>query len=73
MSNPTQTPKSKKRSKNEARIEENIENKSVSTTYVDPKTVFEPHPDPEISPLGPQQVKITPKLDQNQNSELKET
>ena len=62
--------------KNDPKIKPELkktENKNVSTTWVDPKTVFEPHPDPEISPLGPQQVKITSKLDQNQNSELKET
>ena len=35
----------------------------------DPKTVFEPYPDPKNSPLGPQ----NPKLSQNQMSELKVT
>ena len=37
-----------------------------------PQTVFEPYPDPENSPLGPQKVKKEPKLSQNKNSELKE-
>ena len=38
-------------------MEENIDNKSCSTTLVDPKTFFEPYPDPKNSPLGPQKVK----------------
>ena len=54
-------------------IEQNVENRSFSTTWVDPKTVFEPYPDPKNSPLGPPKVKMTPKLSQNQVTELKET
>ena len=38
-----------------------------------PKTVFEPHIEPQNSPLGPPKVKTTPKLIKNQMSELKET
>ena len=49
------------------------ENENWSTTWVDPKTVVEPYPNPKNSPLGPQKVKNTPKLSQNQMSELKET
>ena len=33
-------------------IEENIENRSCSTTWRDPKTIFEPYPEPKNSPLG---------------------
>ena len=39
-----------------------IENKSCSTTVVDPKIVAKPYPDPENSPLGPQKVKNDPKI-----------
>ena len=49
------------------KIDENIENESCSTT------VFEPHIEPKNSPIGPPKVKTTPKLSQNQISELKET
>ena len=45
-------PKSKSKSK--VRIKENIENKSCSTTLVDPKTVVESYPNPKNSLLGPQ-------------------
>ena len=40
---------------------------------MDPKTVFEPHIEPNNSPLGPKKSKTTPKLSQNQMPELKET
>ena len=46
---------------------------------MDPKTIFEaensfePYPDPKNSPLGPQKVKMTPKLSKFQISELTET
>ena len=43
----------KNKSKSKTRIEENIENKMFSTTWVDPKTVFERYPDPEIAHLVP--------------------
>ena len=39
---------------------------------MNPKTVFEPHIEPENSRIGPKKVKTTPKLSQNQMSELKE-
>ena len=38
-----------------------------------PKTDFKPHIEPKNSPLGPQKVKNTQRLSQNQMSELKET
>ena len=38
-----------------------------------PKQFFEPHIDHKNSPIGPQKVKTTPKLSQNQKSELNET
>ena len=41
------------KSKSKVRIEENLENKSCSTTWVDPKIVFDPYPDPKNNPLGP--------------------
>ena len=40
---------------------------------MDPKTVFKPHIEHKNSPIGPKKVKTTPKLSQNQMSELKET
>ena len=42
-------------------------------TWQDPKTVFVPPIEHKNSPIGPQKVKTTPKLSQNQVSELKET
>ena len=56
-----------------AEIEQNSENKSYQSILGNPKTVFEPHPNPKNSPLGPQNVKNDPKLSQNKMSELKET
>ena len=50
----------------------NIEYKSCSTTWVDPKTVLNPTPTPKIAHLGLQKVKKTPKLSQNQKANLKE-
>ena len=38
-----------------------------------PKIVFENYSCPQNSSLGPQKAKTTPKLSQNQISELKET
>ena len=49
-------------SKSNKRIYGNIENESCSTTWVDPNIVFDP-----------KKSKMTPKLSQNQMSELKET
>ena len=37
-------------------------NESCSTTWVDPKTVFEPFHSPKNSPLGPQKVKNDTKI-----------
>ena len=53
-------------------MEENIENQSCLTTWVDPKIVFStlPRPPPK-SPLRPQKVKKTWQLSENQKSELK--
>ena len=52
-------------------IEGIIENESYSTTWVDPKTVFEPYPDTVNSQIEPQ--KLTPKFSQIQKLELKES
>ena len=41
-------------------FEENIENKSCSTTWLDSKTVFKPYPNPKLAHLGPQKVKNDP-------------
>ena len=55
-------------------IDENIENESCSTTWVDPNTVFEPFPDPPKTACdGPKKYKMTLKLSQIKMSELKET
>ena len=43
-----------------------IGNESCSTTWVDPKAIFEPYPDPT-------KYEITPKVSQNQKLELKKT
>ena len=53
-----------------SKLAKNIENESCSTTWVDPKTVVEPYPNPKNSPLGPQKVKLIQKLSQNQMSEF---
>ena len=45
------------KSKLKVRIEGTIENKSCSTTRVDPKTVFNHYPGPKNRPLGPQKAK----------------
>ena len=36
--------------KSNPKIEENIENKNCSITWVDPKTVVQPYPNPKKSP-----------------------
>ena len=64
-------PKIKSHSK--VRSEGIIEDKSYSTTWVDPKTAFEPYPNPKNSPLGPQKVKNDAKFIQNKKLELKKT
>jgi len=48
-------------------------NKSFSASCVDSKTVLEPYPDPENSPLGPKKARNDQKLSQNQKLELKKT
>ena len=35
--------------------------------WVDPKSFFEPYPDPKNSPLGPQKVKNDPKIKSKSN------
>ena len=54
-----------------AEIEQYFENKSYRSILGDSKTVFEPYPDPKNSPFGPKKARTTPKLCQNQTSELK--
>ena len=60
-------------SKSNVRIEGNIENESCSTTQVDLTTVFKPYANPKIAHEGSKKSKLTPKLGQNQMSELVET
>ena len=55
------------KSKSNVRIEGNIENESCSTTWIDPKTVFEPFYSPKNSPLGPQKVENDQKIKQKSN------
>ena len=38
-----------------------------------PQNSFEPYPDPKIAHYGPKKSKMTPKLSQNQELELKKT
>ena len=64
---PIRAPKSEKKvpkikSKSNVRIEETIENKSWLATWVDPKTIFEPNPEPKKSPLGPKNIKYDPNI-----------
>ena len=54
-------------SKSNVRIERDKENESCSTTWVDPKLVVEPYPNPKNSPLGPQKVKNDPKTKSKSN------
>ena len=44
-----------------------MQNESWTTTWIDPKTVFEPYPKPKNSPLGPQKVKNNPKIKYKSN------
>ena len=60
------------KSKSNVRIEGNIENESVSTTWVDPKTVGEPYCDPQTSPLGSQKDKNNPKIKSNSKVTIQE-
>ena len=53
--------------KSNVTIEGNIENESSSTTWVEPKTDFEPYTDPKNIPLGPQKVKNDPKIKSKSN------
>ena len=48
-------------------IDGNIHNESWTTTWVHPKTVFEPYPNPKNSPLGPQKDKNDPQIKSNSN------
>ena len=48
-------------SKSKVGFQENIENKSLSTSWLDPKTVFEPYPDSKNSSLGPLKLENDPK------------
>ena len=43
--------------KSKVRIEETIENKSYSTTWVDPKTVLKLYLNPKNSSVGPKKIK----------------
>ena len=55
------------KSKSNFRLEGSIENKSLSTTWVDPKTIFKP------SSLGPQKVKNDPKIKSNSKNKIEGT
>ena len=58
------------RPKLKVKIEVSIKN--CSAIQVDPKAVLEPHITPNKNvPLGPQKARTTPKLGQNQKSEMK--
>ena len=66
--------KSKKKQnyvKIKVRIERNTENESCWTTWIDPKTVFEPHIEPKNSPLGPQKVNNSPNIKLKSNVRIK--
>ena len=70
---PYKTKDPKMKSNSNVRIQRIIENKSCSTTGVDPKTVVKPYSDPQTSQLGPHKTKTTPKLSQIQMSEFRES
>ena len=47
------------KSKLNVKIEGNIENESCSTTWVDPKTIVEPYPNPKKQPIrAPKRQKL---------------
>ena len=50
-----------------------MENKSWSTIWVDPKTVFEPYTYPKNRPLGSQKVKSYPKIKSKSNGRIEGT
>ena len=52
---------------------ESYKMKFVQLHELTPKQLFNPTQTPKKSPLGPKKSKTTPKLSQNQMSELKET
>ena len=54
-------------------LKELKKNKSCSTTWIDPKTVFEPYPNPKNSPVGPQKVINDPKIKPNWKEEIIES
>ena len=58
--------------KSNVRIERDKENKSCSTTWVDPKTLVEPYLNPKVSPLGPQKVKNDPKIKSKSKDRIEE-
>ena len=49
------------------RMEGIIKNESCSSTWVDPKTAYEPFPNPKNRPLGPQKVKSDHKIQSKVN------
>ena len=57
------------KSRSKVRIEGTIENKSFSASWVGPKLVFEPSPDPKNSPLWLQKIKNDPKIQSSSNTE----
>ena len=58
--------------KTDTRIDWNIHNESWTTTWVDPKTVFEPFLDPKNSLSGPKKVKNDPKIKSKSNARIKQ-
>ena len=44
----------------------------LKETWVDPKTVFEPNPDPENSPLGTQKIKSVRKIKSKWKARIEE-
>ena len=54
-------------SKSNVKIEENMENESCSTTWVNEKTVVKPYSGSQTSPLGPKKYKNDPKIKSNSN------
>ena len=73
---PIRAPKVKKEPKNKSNSKVRIEKKEMKVIQLHELTLkqcLDPSPTPKIARQGPTKYKMTPKLSQNQISELKET
>ena len=61
------------KSKSEVVIEESLKSKIYLSTWVQPKTVCEPYPDPKNNPIGPQKIKNDPKINSKSKVKIERT